>query len=954
MVKLNPHVLVLNVQCLNCRKLLCVESIIDDLPNLKFICLSETWMNQESINSFHIRGFALSSSFCRKIFKGGGVAIWSREDVAVSSLDLSDYNDEKNIEICGLKFNTSCGGIYLFVCYRSPSGDVEKFTSSLERVLHDFFSTTYTIILAGDFNFNFASNSRQVQLLRDVLFSFNLQEYIYIPTRVQSTSATVIDNIFSNPTSIGSVCVMDNTISDHRALFASLPVLMSLGNTSEYVYYKRDYNEPNVTKFARMLDNISWDDLYKLDCIDYAFNYFFAAFMDCFHACFPLNMYKTRRGKSWVTSEVKRSSANVRDLYMLQREYPILKDFYLQHKNKHIQLLEKTKHDHYTNKINGSSNQIKTGWDVINELSGNFRERENIVLSNNDKLVDEPSKVAEIFNRHFIESVDNIISRIPNNNHVCTNNISATSSMCVMPYHEFEVKNLFRKIKNKTSAGPDEVPCSLIKNVSESLIKPITFLINLSFHLGKFPASLKSASVIPLHKKGSKLDVTNYRPLSISSSFSKLFEYAMLDRLISYIDKHSILANQQHGYRVNRSTITAIHAFFDRVIEDLDSNKFSVGIFCDLSRAFDCVDHDSLLTKLQGYGIRGVAVRWFESYLSNRVQFVKINYKNKSNNSINSVRSSSLPVLRGVPQGSVLGPVLFLLYVDDITRYLSNYNLFMYADDTSALISGCNVAEVETQSNILLKNMNIWFNNNELYLNNYKTKFLVFHSAQNKKPFALNINSNNQEIDRVSEITFLGITMDETLSWNTHCQKMVNKLNSICYQIRNLRHFIDFGSLLSFYFANVQSRLSYGITVWGSSAASRNVFLAQKRIIRCMGTLSPRQSCKSLFKEWNILTMPSIYIYELLIYIYKNKQDFPCNHDIHSYQTRNNNKFYIPRFSLNLGKNCPRSLGLKLYNALPQQFKDLQNEKMFGSGIRAFLRQHCFYSVDEYFDMCKN
>lgn len=940
----------LNVQSLNNDKILQLETITHDLHDLGFICLSETWLRDENINSVQIRGYTLCTYFCRKTNRGGGVAIWSKLGLTVEVLDFPNFNDEKNFEFCGFRSTLDGTRICVVLCYRSPSGDYDVFLDCLNRLLFKIVNVKCQIILGGDFNINFRNDSRQLRCLFNVMSTFNLVHCVYLPTRVQAFSETTIDNVFTNNIkNISKVGIMDTVISDHRMMLVALPS-SGVFRSKEYISF-RCFSDENILRLTNMLNGVSWESLFQFNDMNCAFDYFYVLFMECFNECFPVLRRctnKTNCSKKWVTCEVKRSSDNLRCLYALQKDVPVLKDQYLLEKNKHKVLVRQTKCNYYKKKITCSSNSTKAAWDAIHELSGttNCKRKENIILQCDGQLIFDPNEVSQLFNNFFIDSVREVVSQIP----VCDNNIncsvSVLNSMFTLPYSEYEVRGLFGKLKNKSSSGPDGIPCNLLKRISDYLIVPLTFLINLSLESGIFPEKLKMSSVIPLHKKGSKLDVNNYRPLTMSSSFSKLFEYAMFYRLSSHLDKYKILTEHQHGFRVDHSTMTAIHDFYGCVLRGFDSGEFPFGVFCDLSRAFDCVDHDLLLEKLNWYGVRGVVADWFRSYLGGRSQFVSVRH------GANFVESSTILVERGVPQGSILGPILFLIFVNDITDFLPGCDLIMYADDTSAVVSSNSVSESENKVNALLFNINAWFSRNKLFLNADKTKYLIFHSVYNKTQFDTHVLANNAEIERVSSVVFLGLHIDDQLTWRTHCDKLISKLNSVCYQLRTLRTVIDRSSLLSFYYAHVHSRLLYGITFWGASSASGDVFLAQKRIIRCIAGIDTRQSCRPYFKEWKILPLAAVHIFELLLYVYRNKEKFVCNEDIHHYNTRSKLDFHIPNYSLRVTEDSPRILGLRLFNALPHELRMASSLMHFKRVIRAFLLHDTVYSINEFRGRC--
>ena len=280
------------------------------------------------------------------------------------------------------------------------------------------------------------------------------------------------------------------------------------------------------------------------------------------------------------------------------------------------------------------------------------------------------------------------------------------NSIFLEPVTKTELNNLIISLNPRKSSGHDGISVKLIQNAINDIIDPLLFVLNLSFETGTFPSELKIAKVIPLHKKGNLYSTTNYRPISLLSNFGKILEKLMYVRIMSFLKSHNILYKYQFGFRSHHSTSLALIDVADTVYHELDSGNYVIGTFLDLQKAFDTVNHAILLQKLQCYGIRGKALQWMSCYLTNRLQYVSIG-------DIQSHMENSISC--GVPQGSVLGPLLFLLYIRDIHSAVQNYKLKLFADDISLFTIGKNVNELITETNVALSNLNNWFISNKLH-----------------------------------------------------------------------------------------------------------------------------------------------------------------------------------------------------------------------------------------------
>lgn len=462
-----------------------------------------------------------------------------------------------------------------------------------------------------------------------------------------------------------------------------------------------------------------------------------------------------------------------------------------------------------------------------------------------------------------------------------------------------------------------------------------------------FPNKLKIAKIIPIHKKGDTQIVDNYRPISLLPAFSKIFEKVVNKRLVSYLMKFSIIPECQYGFLPGKNTEMTIYNFVVDLIRNLDEGNMAAGVFYDLSKAFDTVSHELLLLKLEAIGIRGNALKLLESYLTNRKQRVCI--KGECNGVWREFLSAESNIYRGVPQGSILGPTLFLVYIRDLPASLHSTSIYQYADDTSCIVSQQNIQNLSLRATDICGVVNKWCQSNALSLNKDKTVAVLFNGRSTE---CLDIQIENKSIENLDSCKFLGVAIDSSLTWFNHIDYVLGRLNSAFYMIYNLRDYTDLSVLKTIYYSNVYPHLKYGLILWGASTKLQRVLISQKKIIRCMAKVRARTPCRELFRALKILPVPALYIFELAVFAYKNPQFFTRNSDVFSGMlTRNASNLSVPRHRTCLFERSPEYRAIKVYNGLPNSIKlGSKNLHDFKCSLREILLDKCCYTYNEYFN----
>ena len=720
----------------NCRSL---YKNFDQLKLLLTLCairptiisLSETWMKSGDERYFDMPGYTLYSS--ARETRGGGCAVYILSDISQKQrFDLDSVQIVGVFECLCLELVYESNVKFVVTSiYRPPNANIELFNTAIENYLIKLKpKKNVKLVLIGDFNLNLLDicTKPKVDDFFNIMLSHHMIPTVTRPTRIAGTSATLIDNVFINTLEYKySSSVICDDLSDHFPVYVEF-VVAGLPRLPVPLFKKRNFTNENLIGFYKRLQAIDW----HLFCSgascstdpDALYNTFHEKFITDFNIAFPLeSMTKFNNTKikklPWITPSIARCCRKKSRLLKrskIQKSEMSRKRF-IEYRNILKSTIRIAEQRYYHCQFEKYATNIRGTWKIINSIINKpVGKRLPKVFLVDGQECTSPTAIANAFNNFFTNIGPDLAAKIIPTTEVFTKYlpVANSKSMALFPTTELEIVNIINSFNKSSSPGMDNITASVVYFVRDIVALPLSCIINKALELGVFPDALKLARVVPIYKSGDASLLTNYRPISILPIFSKIYEKVIANRINVFIKRHDILYSGQYGFREKRSAYMAILEMTSKIMKAFEAKHPAIGIFIDLSKAFDTIDHAILLQKLSNCGIRGIVLKLLTSYLTGRNQCV----------SYNGSFSDTLPITCGVPQGSILGPLLFLLYINDVHACSDLLYFILFADDTNIFCTDtdwyrlCNIVNNE------LCKLDIWFRANRLSLNVAQTHYL--------------------------------------------------------------------------------------------------------------------------------------------------------------------------------------------------------------------------------------
>ena len=896
------------------------------------IVLTETWIDHE-VEKDLVQIPTYNSEHYIRDGRGGGIAVYIHRNCRYKCKQAVSVEECESLWI-ELESNNSGGKILLGAIYRPPNSSINTFIDSLNDTLSELIRENSKVIIIGDMNIDISITSGATY--NDTLNALGFKSCIRVATRTSETTNTIIDHIYTNisDTFVESGCISTD-ISDHNATYAVLQDI-DLKFQSEQANERFSFNRYDNEVFCERLSQVNWDEVYESHNADDAYNIFCDKFRECSNEYIitKSSIRSEKIKKPWITNALLKSINKKSKLYSRKCREPFnqkAKDDYNNYRNILEMLLKRAQKMYFDQQFENNANDKKKVWQTIYEAMNKKRYNTNNIpkelIVTNDSGTSKTSDIQEMcntFNDYFVNVGKKVANSIKlqgkEKNIIEYLGPRVQQSIFLEPVTEEELVLLFNRIKINKSYGADMIHPRLLKDGKQHVIKPLVHVFNLSISTGHVPTIMKLARVVPIFKGGDTGNTGNYRPISVLSTVSKLLERVMANRILSFLNSMNFFYLLQFGFRKNHSTKMAVAEFANYVYQQIEKKNMCVGIFIDLKKAFDTVNHEGLHRKLEHYGIRGVALDWCQNYLTGRKQYVQLgNY-----------RSEQSVISCGVPQGSILGPLFFLIYVNDLQNCLSHGTARLFADDTNIIYCGQNINTLRQHATNDLNLLTEWFKVNKLALNVTKSNFMVIRSKGKLIPPDISLRIDGGSLKMVQHTKYLGVIIDEFMDWNTHVRKICKTIAPIAGILSRVRYLVSFSILRQLYYALIHPHILYCIETWGAAYHNslKPLIVLQKKVIRIITFSHPLTHSEDLFKFIRILPLSKLFFLNVGIIVQKELHENPCvkfgfqyRCQTHSHNLRNNNSLSNSPHRTNSFCQSILNIGAKIYNVIPDHIK---------------------------------
>ena len=874
---------------------------------------------------------------------GGGILVYISNNVSYKRrLDIENDNE---IETIWLEIvNPNSKPILICSAYRPPSAP----TSWVDALANEIRMATHCvdteILLLGDFNINYAIEPPQFWV--NALEEFNLSQVITTPTRVTDKSVTLIDHVYTNkPENICEINVPIVALSDHYPVCITRRFNNPIKKSKHIEIQYRDFNNFDENTFLSGLSCANLDMIEEIQDPNKIVDTFYSLMFGVVdkHAKTKTKRVKSHFKPSWITPEIN-DARHKRDFFHKKKDQENFKFW----RNKVITLIRLAKEQYYKSAIDENKNS-KDIWKFIKELGIRSNYSTPNTINANGQIINDNAEIASVFNDYFI----NLSTALLSDTTEYTETLDILRNFTQMkldPSNEFHIKpidestvfKMLLKLNVNKAAGIDSLGPRLLKLSAPIISKCVTHMINQSITCGFFPDDLKIAKVTPIYKKGDRSDPGNYRPISILPTISKLYERHVASQIHEYLSKFNLLHKEQSGFRQFHSCQTALTKLIDTWLKEMDDGNVTGVSFLDFRKAFDLVNHNILLDKLKCYNFTDSAIQWISSYLNQRTQSVHLG----------NAQSSRRNITCGVPQGSVLGPLLFLIYINDLPLHVKHSNLSLFADDATLHKSAASMESINGHIASDVDNVNKWCRENAMVINENKSKCMVIGTSQRISKLqskSLSIVVNENTLDNVDTEKLLGIHIDPNLQFNKHVDHVCRTIASKIALLKRIKRYLPLSYRKLYYNAYILPCIDYCLTIWGNAAKCHleRIHKLQKYAARIILDAPPDSPSLPLFQELGWMNVFERVEFNKGVLLYKITHNMCPEYlsDMFTFQSSSSyglrsieaQKMCIPRHKNELFKRSLQYSGAIIWNTIPLHIKEASTLQTFKNNLSKYI-----------------
>ena len=933
--------------------------LIIEGSNIDIITLSESWLHQ-GLNSqlISVQGyklFRLDRSTHTNKKRGGGLVTYVRDslDVYVHETNSTSSKDIEVQWLCISKDKSK--DIIIGNVYRPPTGNLSSAIKTLEEGITSLSSPSQELVILGDFNVDY-KNQKSPNFKKIKFFerANSLDQKISNATRNTKHSSTLLDVIFTNIKYVKAAGTLDSFLSDHLPIFL---LKKKSKNTAkvEQNFQGRSYKNYNKQEFSENISNKNWSSFYDAPDPSAAWHEMLQFITEEADKMCPMKSFRIRNSKPcWLTNELLEQMKDRDYFYRKAKRTNDEDDWNMAkfHRNQTNFNIRRAKADYIKDQLRNNEGNSAKFWRTIKNVmpskKGNQKSNTLSLRDDNDELVG---------NHLLAEYVNSFFANIGTPNTDTTGTASFQSQaghdgtvgpvqgldsppeeglLELTPVTKFEVETIIKKINISKSSGITFISSRILRDSFQELIDKLVYLFNFSIKTTIFPDQWKKALVIPIPKSGDPHKIDNYRPISLLPLPGKILEKIVHTQLSSHLEQNELLSNSQFGFRKQRSTAHAISQLLNQIYTNINRSVATIAVYIDFSKALNCVQHATLLNKLKHLSLSSNTLRWLENYLENREQRTLVN----------NVFSTSLPVRQGVPQGSVLGPLLYIIYANDIADRIKNSGYTFYADDTVLYSKKKSLVQAGIELQQDLDSLANWCVDNDIYINTKKTKVMFFGSRARISSTTLpELSIGGTILQRVKSYTYLGLKLDEQLNMETHANSLIQKVSNKIYHLTKVRYFITKKAALLIYKNMILPILEYGdIFLHSASQVIRKKLQTlPNKALRCALGKDKFENTTQLHNDARLLKLKTRRHVHVLLHMYQLAQmpDFKLwkTHQQSGTKTRSSKKKLIT-LRKPTNEKYKKSItyqGPTLWNLLPATMQKMDNYYNFKSQLTKLL-----------------